>query len=97
MLANNVLGITGGLLMGLAKPCGSFELLIFGRLVIGFNCGLNTALVPMYLLEISPLQLRGGLGTVSQLGVTVGMLLSQILGLPVILGTKEGWPYLFGE
>ncbi|XP_022673190.1 glucose transporter type 1-like isoform X3 [Varroa destructor] len=94
MLANNALGIAGGLLMGLAKPCSSFELLILGRLVIGFNCGLNTALVPMYLLEISPLPLRGGLGTVSQVGVTVGMLLSQILGLPVILGTKDGWPYL---
>lgn len=97
MLANNALGIAGGLLMGLAKPCSSFELLILGRLVIGFNCGLNTALVPMYLLEISPLPLRGGLGTVSQVGVTVGMLLSQILGLPVILGTKDGWPYLLGE
>lgn len=35
-------------------------------------------------------------GTVSQLGVTIGLLLSQILGLPLILGTDEGWPFLLG-
>ena len=35
-------------------------------------------------------------GTVSQLGVTIGLLLSQILGLEVILGTTEGWPFLLG-
>lgn len=97
MLLNTGLGVTGGLLMGLSRPCSSVEILILGRLIIGYNCGLNTTLVPMYLLEISPLTLRGGLGTVSQVGVTVGMLLSQILGLPIILGTKDGWPYLLGE
>lgn len=36
------------------------------------------------------------LGTVSQLGVTIGLLLSQVLGLSPILGTKEGWPFLLG-
>lgn len=35
-------------------------------------------------------------GTVSQLGVTIGLLLGQVLGLPYILGTKEGWPFLLG-
>lgn len=28
--------------------------------------------------------------------MTIGLLLSQILGLPCILGTKEGWPFLLG-
>ena len=36
--------------------------------------GLNTSLVPMYISEIAPLNLRGGLGTVNQLAVTVGLL-----------------------
>ncbi|KAL3180395.1 hypothetical protein MRX96_008958 [Rhipicephalus microplus] len=94
LLINNIMGILGGSLMGFSNASRSIELLIFGRLIIGINCGLNTALVPMYLLEISPVPLRGGLGTVSQVGVTVGMLLSQILGIDVILGTEEGWPYL---
>lgn len=59
--------------------------------------GLNTSLVPMYISEIAPLNLRGGLGTVNQLAVTVGLLLSQVLGIEQILGTDDGWPVLLGK
>lgn len=58
--------------------------------------GLNTSLVPMYVSEIAPLNLRGGLGTVNQLAVTIGLLLSQVLGVEQILGTNDGWPVLLG-
>lgn len=51
----------------------------------------------MYISEISPLNLRGGLGTVNQLAVTIGLLISQILGIKQLLGTDEGWPVLLGE
>lgn len=51
----------------------------------------------MYISEIAPLNLRGGLGTVNQLGVTVGILFSQILGIQEILGTETGWPLLLGK
>lgn len=50
----------------------------------------------MYISEIAPLNLRGGLGTVNQLAVTVGLLTSQVLGVEPLLGTDEGWPYLLG-
>ncbi|XP_042906420.2 glucose transporter type 1 isoform X2 [Parasteatoda tepidariorum] len=96
LLLNNIMGIAGAALMCFSKSCGSFEMLILGRLAIGFNCGLSTALVPMYLSEISPVGLRGGLGTLNQLGITVGLLLSMVLGINEILGTEEKWPYLFG-
>lgn len=36
------------------------------------------------------------IGTVSQLGVTIGLLLSQVLGLSGILGSADGWPFLLG-
>lgn len=60
------------------------------------SSGLNTSLVPMYISEIAPLNLRGGLGTVNQLAVTIGLLLSQVLGIEQILGTNDGWPVLLG-
>lgn len=94
LLLNNVLGIVGGCLMGFTKMAHSYEMLFFGRFIIGVNCGLNTSLVPMYISEIAPLNLRGGLGTVNQLAVTVGLLVSQVLGIEQILGTDEGWPVL---
>ncbi|XP_019870796.2 glucose transporter type 1 isoform X1 [Aethina tumida] len=96
LLLNNVLGISGGCLMWCTKIANSYEMLFFGRFIIGVNCGLNTSLVPMYISEISPLNLRGGLGTVNQLAVTVGLLLSQVLGIEQILGTNDGWPLLLG-
>uniref|UniRef100_A0A2A4JK77 Major facilitator superfamily (MFS) profile domain-containing protein n=1 Tax=Heliothis virescens TaxID=7102 RepID=A0A2A4JK77_HELVI len=96
LLLNNILGISGASLMGFTKISHCYELLIFGRFIIGVNCGLNTSLVPMYISEIAPLNLRGGLGTVNQLAVTVGLLLSQVLGIEQILGTDEGWPILLG-
>lgn len=96
LLFNNVIGIIGAAAMGCSKFLESYELLIIGRYLIGINCGLNTSLVPMYISEIAPLTLRGGLGTVNQLAVTVGLLISQILGVEGLLGTDGGWPYLLG-
>lgn len=91
-----MLGISGACLMGFTKMSHSYEMLFLGRFIIGVNCGLNTSLVPMYISEIAPLNLRGGLGTVNQLAVTVGLLLSQVLGIEQILGTNDGWPILLG-
>lgn len=96
LVINNTVAVLGVTLMSSSQLSQSFECLIIGRFLIGLNCGLNTALVPMYLSEISTVNLRGSLGTVSQLGVTLGLLFSQVLGLKDILGTRELWPFLFG-
>lgn len=96
LVLNNTVAVLGVTLMSSSQLSQSIECLIIGRFFIGLNCGLNTALVPMYLTEISTVNLRGALGTVSQLGVTIGLLFSQVLGLKDILGTKDHWPFLFG-
>lgn len=96
LILNNTVAVLGVTLMSSSQLAQSIECLIFGRFFIGLNCGLNTALVPMYLSEIATVNLRGALGTVSQLGVTIGLLFSQVLGLKNFLGTKELWPFLFG-
>lgn len=96
LVLNNTVAILGVTLMSSSQLSQSIECLIIGRFFIGLNCGLNTALVPMYLTEISTINIRGALGTVSQLGVTIGLLFSQVLGLKEILGTKDLWPFLFG-
>lgn len=96
LVYNNAVAILGVALMCSSKASQSIECLILGRFLIGFNCGLNTALVPLYLTEIASVNLRGALGTVSQLGVTIGLLFSQVLGLKEFLGTESLWPVLFG-
>ncbi|CAL1262679.1 unnamed protein product [Larinioides sclopetarius] len=96
LLLNNVFVFIAAALMGFGKMARSYEMLIAGRFVIGLNSGLNAGLSPMYLTEISPIHLRGAVGTIYQLIIAFTILISQILGMPEILGTEEGWPVLFG-
>jgi len=48
--------------------------------------GLVTSTIPMYLTEIAPLSIRGAMGVLCPLGITVGVLVAQILGLESVLG-----------
>ncbi|KAG7215419.1 hypothetical protein INR49_006519 [Caranx melampygus] len=94
MFLVNSLAVIGGLLMGFSTICSSYEMVIAGRLVIGLFCGLFTGLTPMYVGEVSPTPLRGAFGTLHQLGVVVGILIAQIFGLEVLLGSQKMWPLL---
>ncbi|XP_052121869.1 solute carrier family 2, facilitated glucose transporter member 1 isoform X3 [Frankliniella occidentalis] len=94
LLLNNVFVILSAILQGASKSAGSYEMIILGRFLIGINSGLNAGLAPMYLAEISPIHLRGAVGTVYQLVITISILVSQILGLGSLLGTEDKWPVL---
>lgn len=95
MLLNNVLAVIATLLMSSAKYVGVYFLIMVGRVIIGINAGLSSALVPMYLTELSPINLRGTIGSFNQLTVTIAILFSQIVGLPQIFGTTGRWPLVF--
>lgn len=94
LLYNNLFAFVAAAMMGLAKPMGVYPMIVLGRLFIGFYCGL-TCIVPMYLAEASPTNLRGMLGSLHQLLVTIAILASQIFGLPYILGNTDRWPLIF--
>ncbi|XP_077158487.1 solute carrier family 2, facilitated glucose transporter member 3-like isoform X2 [Paroedura picta] len=96
MLLVNILAIAGGILMAFSKMAKAMEVLIVGRFIIGLFCGLCTGFVPMYISEVSPTALRGAFGTLNQLGVVVGILVAQVFGLDVIMGTAALWPLLLG-
>lgn len=95
LMYNNLIVLVASPLMASAKSMSSYELLILGRLLIGVNAGLNAGLAPLYLNEIAPVQLRGALGTIYQLVIAISILLSNIFGLPSLLGDEGSWPILF--
>ncbi|KAG6591313.1 Sugar transporter ERD6-like 6 [Cucurbita argyrosperma subsp. argyrosperma] len=70
--------IIGWLAISFAKD-SSF--LYMGRLLEGFGVGIISYTVPVYIAEIAPQNLRGGLGSVNQLSVTIGIMLAYVLGL----------------
>lgn len=58
--------------------------------IVLYLLGLASNVVPMFLGEMSPKNLRGAIGVVPQLFITLGILVAQILGLNSILGNAEG-------
>lgn len=96
LLFNNIFVLLAVLCECSAKWLSSYKLIILGRLLIGFNSGMNAGLVPVYLNEVSPPNLKGAVGTVYQFVITLSIMISQLLGLESVLGTETGWPLLFG-
>ncbi|BES88883.1 transporter [Nesidiocoris tenuis] len=96
LLYNNIFVLLAVLCECSSKWLGSYELIILGRFFIGLNSGLNAGLVPVYLNEVSPSNLKGAVGTVYQFVITLSIMISQLLGLESVLGTESGWPLLFG-
>ncbi|XP_059140307.1 solute carrier family 2, facilitated glucose transporter member 1-like [Physella acuta] len=86
-----IAAVLGGITLVAVSP----ECLILSRVFVGMHSGLNITLCPLYLAEISPRKIRGAIGTCHQLAITIGILVSQILGLAELLGTKDLWPLLF--
>jgi len=68
-------------------------ILVLGRFVLGLGVGLASMIVPLYIAEISPPDRRGGLVSLNQLMITIGILLSYIVG--VIFAPIEGWRWMF--
>uniref|UniRef100_A0A1J3IE87 Sugar transporter ERD6-like 6 n=1 Tax=Noccaea caerulescens TaxID=107243 RepID=A0A1J3IE87_NOCCA len=70
--------IIGWLCISFAKDT---SFLYMGRLLEGFGVGIVSYTVPVYIAEIAPQNMRGGLGSVNQLSVTIGIMLAYLLGL----------------
>jgi sugar porter (SP) family MFS transporter len=72
----------------------SVVFIIFGRFLLGLGVGLASMIVPLYIAEIAPAERRGALVSLNQLMITIGILVSYIVG--VIFTPIEGWRYMFG-
>ncbi|CAN8292421.1 unnamed protein product [Cochlearia groenlandica] len=70
--------IIGWLSISFAKDT---SFLYMGRLLEGFGVGIISYTVPVYIAEIAPQNMRGALGSVNQLSVTIGIMLAYLLGL----------------
>uniref|UniRef100_A0A8D3CF71 Solute carrier family 2, facilitated glucose transporter member 5 n=1 Tax=Scophthalmus maximus TaxID=52904 RepID=A0A8D3CF71_SCOMX len=96
LLFNNIFSIVPAVMMGVSEIAKSYEIIIVARFIVGICAGLSSNVVPMYLGELSPKHLRGAIGIIPQLFITIGILSAQVLGIRNILGNSTGWTLMLG-
>ncbi|KAF8388027.1 hypothetical protein HHK36_026693 [Tetracentron sinense] len=87
MLIAGIFFIIGVILNTAAQD---LAMLIIGRILLGCGVGFANQAVPLFLSEIAPTRIRGGLNILFQLNVTIGILFANLVNY----GTakiKGGW------
>ena len=74
---------------GLSPGVGA---LIAFRFVLGLGVGLASLIVPLYIAEISPADVRGGLVSLNQLMITIGILAAYLVNYA--LAEAEAWRWM---
>ena len=83
---------TVGALGAAAAP--SAGLLVAARFVIGLAVGSAALVVPLYLSEIAPTQIRGAISSLNQMMIVIGILAAFIVN--AILASSGDWRLMLG-
>lgn len=86
-----VLLLLGAFCFYFCRPLASVELLLIGRLLVGLAGGLITACMPMYHNELAALSQRSKFSPLCPMGLTVGVVIAQIVSLRSVLGSEQHW------
>lgn len=93
LIISSVLYFVSGLVM-LWSP--NVYVLLVARLLDGFGIGLAVTLVPVYISETAPPEIRGLLNTLPQFTGSVGMLLSYCMVFGMSLMDSPSWRLMLG-
>ncbi|KAJ4773914.1 tonoplast monosaccharide transporter2 [Rhynchospora pubera] len=93
LIASSILYFISGLIM-LWSP--NVYILLLARLIDGFGIGLAVTLVPVYISETAPAEIRGLLNTLPQFSGSGGMFLSYCMVFGVSLMPRPEWRTMLG-
>jgi sugar porter (SP) family MFS transporter len=91
MLVIAVLFIIGTAIAALAA---SINMILFGRIFIGLAIGIGSYTAPLYIAEAAPTERRGGLVTLNQLMITIGIFMSYCVNY-IFANTNGSWRWMF--
>ncbi|MBE6448521.1 MAG: sugar porter family MFS transporter [Alphaproteobacteria bacterium] len=92
IIATAIIFVLGSIMCGYAQ---SINQLIFARIIIGIAVGMVSFVVPLYLSEIAPQNIRGMLVSLFQLAITAGILLSYLINR-IFANTEFNWRWMLG-
>jgi sugar porter (SP) family MFS transporter len=72
----------------------TYPVLLIARIIIGLAVGSASTVVPLYIGEVVPPRVRGGLVSLNQLAVTAGILVSYLIDYG--LSDSGNWRLMFG-
>jgi sugar porter (SP) family MFS transporter len=81
-----------GVLLAAFTP--TYPILLVARVVIGVAVGSASMVVPLYIGEVVPPRVRGGLVSLNQLAITAGILVSYLIDYG--LSDSGNWRLMFG-
>lgn len=93
LIMSSVLYFLSGIVM-LWSP--NVYVLLLARLIDGFGIGLAVTLVPLYISETAPAEIRGLLNTLPQFIGSGGMFLSYCMVFGISLTAKPDWRLMLG-
>ena len=93
LIISSLLYLLSGIVM-LWSP--SVYVLLLARLIDGFGIGLSVTLVPLYISETAPSDIRGLLNTLPQFTGSVGMFSSYCMVFVMSLMAKPDWRLMLG-
>ncbi|XP_039223342.1 solute carrier family 2, facilitated glucose transporter member 5-like isoform X2 [Crotalus tigris] len=96
LLISNAMNVFLAAILCFDKIFQSVEFSLFARFLAGMELGMFSFSVPLYILEISSLNLRGALLTTLVFFFSWGYILVQILINPQIWGNEENYSLLVG-
>ncbi|WP_111719273.1 sugar porter family MFS transporter [Homoserinimonas sp. OAct 916] len=73
----------------------SIPMLIGFRFLLGLSVGTASFVAPLYIAEVSPPRVRGGLVSFNQLLITSGILLAYLVNF-AFSSTPDGWRWMLG-
>ncbi|CAN6342112.1 unnamed protein product [Urochloa humidicola] len=88
MLIAGAFFITGVIFNGAAQ---NLAMLIVGRILLGCGVGFANHTVPLFLSEIAPTRIRGGLNVLFQLNISIGILFANVINYGTNRIRPWGW------